>query len=107
MPDPLLYPQRQRCRTCRRFFGFIVHVRAFCSVECAEKGADLISPIDLPRCCRVRKTKGKGGWKAKLTFYGEEQAEEAAQREGSFWYRCEGDGGCGHFHLSKFQRSQK
>lgn len=45
----LLYPERQRCRTCRTKFCFIIIDRQYCSYDCAG-----VAPPDVkehPRSC--------------------------------------------------------
>lgn len=56
---PLLYPQRQRCRVCRRYWSFSPPIRGlYCSPECAGR-----PPLEMhefngvmvpPRTCRTR-----------------------------------------------------
>jgi len=47
--ERLLFPERQRCRTCRAPFAFIVIDRQYCSYDCAG-----VQPPDVlakPRSC--------------------------------------------------------
>lgn len=45
----LVWPERQRCRACRKYFGFIVLRRLYCSYECA--GLPEPDPDARPRQC--------------------------------------------------------
>lgn len=63
----LVYPERQRCRACRRYFGFEVIQGLYCRRECAglpslpdpSRQPEAFGPVpdapvlDLPRCCRT------------------------------------------------------
>lgn len=56
---PLLYPQRQRCFVCRRYWGFSPPLRGlYCSPECAGRPPIPMSEINgvliPPRTCRRR-----------------------------------------------------
>jgi hypothetical protein len=95
---PLLYPERVRCRTCRRYFGFLVILRAYCSEECAGKPERPIGVENLPRSCRVWRD---GVWEAKAVFFTPRSAAKAAKKNKIHWYLCEAEDGCGMYHLSK------
>jgi len=45
----LVWPQRQRCRKCRNYFGFIVIDQLFCSYECAGVAEPSRNPDEWPR----------------------------------------------------------
>lgn len=94
---PLLYPERQRCRTCRRYFAFTVILRAYCSEECAGLPLRPIDVEDLPRQCRV---KHDGIWRAKAVWNSPRLAAKAAKKQKIHWYACEPPVGCGRYHLS-------
>lgn len=44
-----LYPDRQRCRKCRRFFGAAVIRGQWCSYHCAGMDVPSDDPADWPR----------------------------------------------------------
>lgn len=97
MKAPLLYPERQRCRTCRRYFAFTVILRAYCSEECAGLPERPLNVEELPRQCRVR----RGGiWEKKAVWLSPSEAEEAARKQGKYWYSCDPPIGCGRYHLA-------
>lgn len=96
--SPLLYPERVRCRTCRRYFGFVVILRAYCSEACAGKPDRPIKAEDLPRSCRVRHNMV---WVAKAVFFTPYAAAKAAKKNKIYWYLCDAETGCGMYHLSK------
>lgn len=91
----LLYPERQRCRACRRYFGFIVILRQWCSEECAGVEYNL---ENAPRSCKVWDHEG-GGWRWKQVWWSERQVKKACRKKGAAaWYRCDG---CWEYHLTK------
>src|SRR5262245_27937176 len=96
--EKLLWPQRKRCRKCRRYFGFAVVAWLYCSYECADIPVPLLG--DLPRQCFLSP---KRGGHAKKGFVLREDAEahvQAQQRNGKDpylgVYPCEH---CSHFHI--------
>lgn len=95
---PLLYPERRRCRTCRRYFGFDVILRAYCSEECAGLPERPINVEDLPRQCRVKKPDKK--WYAKASWPTKYLANKVGKKCGHYPYLCEPPVGCGRYHLS-------
>jgi hypothetical protein len=62
----LLYPERKRCRKCRRFFSFTPPIDLlYCSWECAERDAPVgPDPEVVPRECRKRDAGLDGNWKS-------------------------------------------
>lgn len=96
----LLYPERQRCRNCRRYFAFEVVLRQYCSDECAGRPPRSSNVEDLPRSCRAWHSRERA-WHAKQVFYTEREAQHAASRKGAHWYHCSAATGCGEYHLSK------
>lgn len=97
----LLYPERKRCRTCRRYFAFIVVLRQDCSEECAGLPEYPRSAEELPRRCRVWDSR-ESCWRPKIVYWTEPDAQRAARKQRSFWYLCDREtGGCGEYHLSK------
>lgn len=97
MARVLLHPERVRCRTCRKRFGFVILLRAYCSEECAGLPDRPINPEDLPRQCRVKR---EGTWRAKDCYFSPREAEWAAKRARQYSYLCEPPIGCGMYHLS-------
>ncbi len=95
---PLLYPDRPRCRACRRYFGFTVVLRMYCSHECAGLPEQSWGPEDLPRCCKVFRD---GEWRPKVRYYTARAAAKGAKKNGKNWYQCDGPEGCGLYHLTK------
>ena len=101
MPRPLsLYPERQRCRKCRRYFGFTVILRQWCSEECAGIEYNLATA---PRSCKVR-DRSSGAWRWKQVWWTEWSVQRACKAKGAGgWYRCDG---CWGYHLSKFSQER-
>ena len=64
-----LYPNRQRCKTCRKSFGTTVLDGLFCSYRCAGLPVPSRSVEDAPRHCK-RLVNNIWGWKTKYTFEG-------------------------------------
>lgn len=92
----LLYPERQRCRRCRRYFGFVVIQRQWCSEECAGVEYNLETA---PRQCKTPDRDAPGGWRWKRVWWTEAAARRAVRRNGAKdFYRCEG---CWGYHLTK------
>ena len=94
MEGGLVYPERQRCCVCRKFFDFEVILGRYCSRSCAnlpEQPADI---LDWPRKCRVRRD---GQWIPKAVYF---SAAEAARLNGGHHYLCEPPDGCGMYHIS-------
>lgn len=106
MGRPLLFPDRRRCRTCRRYFGFAVVMRLYCSNECAGRATGPFQPADLPRSCRVWKGPDKG-WQPKRVFWSEYAVRKWAKRHKVVWYRCDGPDGCGLWHVATKQDSKE
>lgn len=94
MTEETLWPVRQRCRACRRYFAFEVILGLYCSRSCAgapERSADVWL---WPRRCRVF---AEGRWIPKVAYF---STEDAAGR-GAHPYLCKLPDGCGMYHLSK------
>lgn len=91
----LLYPDRKRCRACRRYFGFLVVDGLYDSYECAGRPRPEDTPPDLwPREHYVPKPGGVR--QPKAVFLTERAAQRAAERHGKEAYRC---GFCGDWHI--------
>ena len=96
----LLYPERKRCRACRRYFCFEVIKGLYCSRECAGLPPLPVLPLEqLPRTCRTGRLGGK--IRAKTCYFTEAEALEtmAAQRHadpGLEAYECPN---CLYWHL--------
>lgn len=98
MSKTILYPQRQRCRTCRRYWGFGPVLRLlYCSPECAGRPPIPMSEVNgvlvPPRTCRtILRGARPGGtprfrWKA--VFATEEEANAFGRRNGAHHaYEC-------------------
>lgn len=96
----LLYPDRQRCRTCRRYFGFVVILRQWCSEECAGVSYNL---ENAPRSCKVYRER-LGGWIWKQTWWSERAVKRACRKKGAgSWYQCDG---CWGYHLTHYTPEQ-
>lgn len=99
MAEELLYPQRQRCRTCRRCFNFVVILRLYCSRNCAGLPEQPADTDDLPRRCRVW---ADGVWRPKRVYFTPDEAERGVRVNGnSQYYLCDPPDGCGMYHVSK------
>lgn len=96
--EALVWPQRKRCRACRRFWPEPTIKGMFCSMTCAglpEPGVDL---EQAPRGCKVR-TLGPPGspfWAWKVRYRTQEEAMRVPQ-PGLTVYECDH---CGHWHRS-------
>lgn len=83
----VLFPKRQRCKTCRKAFEKTVLDGLFCSYQCAN----ILAPkanIDLaPRNCK-RMTGASWGWKTKYTHEGA-VPQRLQDDPGTNIYRCD------------------
>lgn len=90
----LLYPERQRCRSCRCYFGFVVILRQWCSEECAGVAYNLETA---PRQCKTW-DRDVNGWRWKQVWWRERNVRRACRQKGTpYWYRCNG---CWGYHLT-------
>lgn len=96
--DLLLAPQRQRCRNCRRFFGFEIVRHAHCSDACASADVS-VAVEDLPRSCR-RYNSDLKVWVEKRRFRSEREAKRFALRHNLHWYHCDEPDGCQQYHVA-------
>jgi hypothetical protein len=103
----LLWPERKRCRSCRRFLDFEVFERLYCSRACGgwqpvERGIDVLDEV--PRQCKVI-LKVRGGRvvraRRKRPYPSLEIAELARDDDSAGIYRCEH---CGAFHFGHEHR---
>ena len=85
----LVYPERQRCRACRRYFGFEVILGRFCCLECAG----LVRLEEIPRECR--NSPGRGGG-LKRAFLDQQEADAYNTDPEQHSYQC---GYCRNWHL--------
>lgn len=69
--EGLVWPQRQRCRKCRNYFGWTIVDGLFCSYECAGLPEPSRDPADWPRQHTVR-YQGR----AKRVFWVESEARD-------------------------------
>jgi len=115
------YPERQRCYTCRRFFGFLHPILGlYCSFACAaaknheprEERPARPDPAIVPRCCRVKKGYGSGPmrtwqWEWKHRYKSPTAARATLHpRERRLWevYRCDH---CNLWHRAKKVRKHE
>lgn len=97
----VLFPERRRCRRCRKYFGFQVILRLYCSYECAGLDPEPFSADSLPRCCRTWDHRLRR-WKPKRMFWSEYEACKFCKGKHLryVWYRCDGPEGCGLWHIA-------
>lgn len=96
-----VFPDRKRCMTCRRYFGFTVIDGLYDSWGCAGRtDPDLAPPEDWPREHYV--PQAGGGRKPKRAFLEERKARRAATRNRKEAYRC---GYCGQWHIGSLWSS--
>lgn len=98
----LLYPERKRCRRCRRYLTLTIIDGLYCSMECAlQTPDDEADCLIVPRECRVAKRR-KGGpkrWYFKRRYHSLYQLiGEALPNAGESIYRC---GYCGFLHMGR------
>jgi hypothetical protein len=72
MPETL-YPQRQRCKTCRKGFTDIVLEGLYCSYRCGKFTAPTSNIEDTPRSC---KREVNGSWGYKTRFKSEQEVPQ-------------------------------
>lgn len=90
----LVWPERKRCRACRKFFRFIVLRRLYCSYECAELPEP--DPDVRPRQCFSNRPEGL---RPKRPFFSMEEAQAnlVAQKDPELSaYECQN---CFMYHL--------
>jgi hypothetical protein len=93
------YPERTRCLGCRRYFGFIVIKRLYCSYKCAGMEPPAFDPAQRPRCCRTRVGEAKRAY-----FYPEEVVTPELDVESDLHvYPCDC---CGMYHIGHTTRSR-
>lgn len=102
---------RQRCRACRKYFGFSVYRGRFCSPECAGIGpefwraTELVEASDRNYCQGCRGSHGR----AKKIYLDDGQARHDADRLSAEWhiqfevYTCR-EGNC---HVGRRPRERK
>lgn len=107
---PLLYPERQRCRTCRRYWSFSIPIRGvYCSPECAGRPPIPMSDINgvqvPPRTCRQRlkingpNTVPKVVWKSVFAS----EADAMSFMKNGYAYECPN---CWYWHRTKMSRER-
>lgn len=69
--EQLLFPERQRCRRCRGYFGFLVIDRQYCSYDCAGVSAPDVT--EHPRSCWTDKNDPK------YCYFSPDDADRAAR----------------------------
>ena len=60
-----LFPQRQRCKTCRKSFTDIVLAGVYCSYKCGKFSAPAKTIDDAPRSCK-REVNNSWGYKTRF-----------------------------------------
>lgn len=92
-----LYPQRQRCRACRRYFGPLVVRGQWCSYHCAGMDVPSSDPADWPRQ-HFKRRSVSGPRFPKTSFNSEAEAAERMRHmnEQLTIYQCRY---CGTWHL--------
>jgi hypothetical protein len=80
-----VWPERKRCRKCRRYFGPLVLDGKFCSYHCAGHDVPSIDPADWPRGHR-RWDHPNIQWVEKVPYLSEEEALRTGHRVRA--YRC-------------------
>ena len=93
-----LFPQRQRCKTCRCGLGAgagdPVLMGLYCCSKCASMATPATQPAAAPREC---KTQRDGGWVFKRRYRSEHEIPDKIRQDPSTnWYWC---GHCGHLHI--------
>lgn len=97
-PSDWFYPQRKRCLTCRKFFGFTVIRRLYCSYECARMPFPPNDPMKRPRECRT----GAGELKRSYPY---PELVTGADLRGTFnVYEC---ACCGTYHIGHRRPEQR
>jgi hypothetical protein len=102
MGRDLDYPQRSRCRACRKYLDFTVILMKYCSAKCAGISEQFSTVEDLPRKCKVRVS---GRWQRKAAYFTPAEAQAVIGRQRKTWYLCEPPDGCGMYHLAKQRQS--
>lgn len=88
------YPQRQRCKTCRKGFGNLVIAGEFCSYRCGGFPEPAKNIADAPRGCK-REVNGSWGYKTK--FKSPSEVPPKYQNDPSTnIYLCDN---CRHYHI--------
>jgi len=98
MTTPTLFPQRQRCQTCRKGLGRRsddpVYDGLYCSARCAGIAEPGRSATVVPRECR---TQNNGGWSLKRRYRSESEIPDKLRSDPSTsWYWCSH---CHHLHI--------
>jgi hypothetical protein len=92
------YPARSRCLACRKYFGFLVIKRLWCSYDCAGMPAPSADPADWPREHRTR------AGEAKVSYHHPEEVNAAQhEHETIHLYLCSY---CGTYHLGHRQTGE-
>ena len=93
-----LFPQRQRCKTCRKGLGQSaqdpVYLGLYCTPRCAGIAAPATRPEDAPRECRTQRD---GRWAWKRRYRSESEIPDKIRADPSTsWYTCSH---CSHWHV--------
>lgn len=65
-----LFPQRQRCKTCRQGLKSVVLDGQYCSYQCAGAPEPFADIAKAPRGCKLERS-GSWSWKQKYRYEGE------------------------------------
>lgn len=95
-----LFPQRQRCKTCRKGLGQSVqdpvYLGLYCTPRCAGVAAPATRPEDAPRECRTQRD---GRWAWKRRYRSESEIPDKLRADPSTsWYTCSH---CAHWHVGR------
>ena len=95
-----MFPQRQRCKTCRKGLGQSaqdpVYLGLYCTPRCAGVAAPATRPEDAPREC---KTQRDGRWAWKRRYRSESEIPDKLRADPSTsWYTCSH---CAHWHVGR------
>jgi DNA-binding XRE family transcriptional regulator len=82
-----LYPERQRCKSCRKNFGKVVLDGIFCSYACAGIPTPSSNISEAPRHCK-RQLDSSWGWKTQFTHEAAVPAHLRADPTSNI-YRCD------------------
>jgi hypothetical protein len=89
-----LYPDRQRCLACRRFFGFTVIDRLYCSYLCAGVKPPGDDPNEAPRKC-VTGSIGSRRFKVRYQYLKQVPSFQLRKKNTDAYY-CDY---CHHYHI--------
>lgn len=86
MPEKI-FPERLRCKTCRKGLDKVVLDGLYCSYRCANLPVPSSKVTDAPRNCK-REVNGSWGWKTRYRYEGEVPVK-LQNDPGTNIYRCD------------------